>query len=88
MTSLPRYNKTFGGMDGCKEVTPGIWGMMGGDADCDGAVNEADMSVIWYPAAGTKGYQLSDFNLDGQVDNKDKDDCWQPNDGNGCQVPE
>jgi hypothetical protein len=82
------YNKTFGGMDGCKEVTPGIWGMMGGDADCDGEVDEMDMSVIWHPAAGTKGYHFSDLNLDGQIDNKDKDDCWQPNDGKGCQVPE
>ena len=34
---------------GCKEVTPGIWGMIGGDADCDGDINEMDMNLIWKP---------------------------------------
>jgi hypothetical protein len=82
------FDKTYGETFGCKELAPGIWGMIGGDANCDGEVSEPDMSVIWYPLAGTKGYHLGDLNLDGQVDNKDKDDCWQPNLGDSCQVPE
>ncbi len=82
------YNKTFGGMDGCKEVTPGIWGMMGGDSNCDGDINESDINLLWKPNAGEAGYRLEDFNLDGQVNNQDKDDCWQPNYGAECQVPE
>ena len=70
---------TLAVMAGCKELAPGIWGMIGGDANCDGEVSEPDISVTWHPLAGTKGYHLGDLNLDGQVDNKDKDDCWQPN---------
>jgi len=82
------YNKTYGGTDGCKEVAPGIWGMIGGDANCDGMIMMQDMSVLWHPVAGTKGYKPGDFNLDGQVNNRDKDDCWYRNIGKECQVPE
>ncbi len=39
------FNKTYGGMAGCKEVAPGIWGMIGGDADCDGMIMMQDMNV-------------------------------------------
>jgi hypothetical protein len=82
------YNKTYGGMDGCKEVSPGLWGMMGGDADCDGKILMPDMNILWHPVAGKAGYLPGDFNLDGQVNNLDKDDCWQPNFGKECLVPE
>jgi hypothetical protein len=38
-------------------------------------------------AAGTTGYQMGDYNMDTQVDNKDKNDVWYPNNGSGTQVP-
>ncbi len=82
------YDKTYGGANGCKEVWPGYWGMIGGDANSDGNIDESDISILWRPNAGEAGYRYEDLNLDGQVDNRDKDDCWQPNNGSGSQVPE
>ena len=74
------FDKTYGETFGCKELAPGIWGMIGGDANCDGDIND--------PISVSSGNRMperrkcpEDFNLDGQVDNKDKDDCWQPNIG-------
>ena len=31
---------------------------------------------------------MGDFNLDGQVDNRDKNDVWLGNEGQGSEVPE
>ena len=39
------FDKTYGETFGCKELAPGIWGMIGGDANCDGEVSEPDISV-------------------------------------------
>ena len=38
-------------------------------------------------AAEMQDYYKSDFNLDTQVNNKDKDDFWVPNQGKASQVP-
>ena len=35
-----------------------------------------------------KGYKLGDFNLDGNIDNLDKNDFWFPNVEKESQVPE
>jgi hypothetical protein len=43
---------------------------------------------VWETEAGTTGYLDSDYNLDQQSDNKDKDDIWTPNQGKGTQVPD
>ena len=75
------------GLSPQKQLASGIWGMLGGDADCNGEIMPADIDVIWKASAGKAGYLMGDFNLDGQVDNADKDDCWMPNYGSGCQVP-
>ena len=37
--------------------------------------------------AGLSGYLYGDFNMDCTVDNKDKNDHWQPNEGKTSQVP-
>jgi hypothetical protein len=82
------FDKTFGGILGCRQLAPGIWGMIGGDSDCNGQISIEDINALWKPNAGHAGYDAGDFNLDGQIDNKDKDDCWQPNYEMECQVPE
>jgi hypothetical protein len=61
--------------------------MFAGDADKDGNINSSDLSV-WENDAGTKGYLYSDFNLDGQANNIDKDDYWIENQGKQSQVPD
>lgn len=70
---------SFGGTSSCKEVIPGIWGMIGGDGESNGEVDLDDHVQSWMPQSGTKGYLSGDFNMDGQVNNLDKDDIWSVN---------
>jgi hypothetical protein len=81
-------NQVLGGNLGHKEISTGMWGMIAGDANSDGAVNNTDYQNFWKVNAGLKGYIKSDFSLDSQTDNKDKDDLWIENRGNNSQVPE
>ena len=66
-----------------KEIQPGVWSMIAGDANADGQVDDLDKTVSWENNAGKNSYDPADLNLDGQVDNKDKDDYWYPNLGLG-----
>jgi hypothetical protein len=59
----------------------------GGDANADGTLDLND-KLVWNYEAGTSGYLNSDASLDGQSDNKDKDDIWLPNNETNTQVPE
>ena len=70
-----------------KEISTGIWGMFAGDANSDGAINQSDISVIWVNEAGQSGYLSSDFNLDIQADNIDKNEYLEQNSGAGTQLP-
>jgi hypothetical protein len=74
--------------NGQKEISPGIWGMVAGDADASGIVDENDKNPLWNQWAGESGYLSTDLNLDTQADNKDKDDYWLPNMGMESKVPE
>ncbi len=80
--------QVFGGNLGYKELVPGTWGMAGGDGDGNGTVEPPDKTTIWIPDVGTKGYKVSDFNMDTQIDNKDKNDIWFFNLGKESQIPE
>ena len=81
-------SQVHGGTLGHKEIITGQWGMIAGDSDGLGSVNIDDKVINWEINAGTYGYNSSDLNLDTEVDNKDKDDFWVPNMGEGTQVPE
>ncbi|MBN2173844.1 MAG: PKD domain-containing protein, partial [Bacteroidales bacterium] len=59
----------------------GAYGMIGGNLNADGAINEFDLSESWVSEAGIAGYNLADGNMDTQVNNKDKNDVWFPNIG-------
>jgi hypothetical protein len=65
-----------------------VWGMMGGDANGSGLVAAGDVSNSWNPEAGGTGYKPADFNLDGQINNKDKNDIWYFNLLKSSQIPE
>jgi len=80
-------NQVYGGSSGHKLFAPGIWGMRGGDGNRDGSINGGDLSPLWELESGTDGYLDSDYTLDGQSDNQDKDDIWVPNNGSGTSVP-
>ncbi|MCB2218859.1 MAG: hypothetical protein KQI35_00585 [Bacteroidetes bacterium] len=79
-------SKVYGGQLGYKEIATGIWGMVGGDADANGTVDELDKTVGWESSAGITGYTEADFQLDGQVNNQDKNEIWIPNSGTGTQL--
>jgi PKD repeat protein len=79
--------QAYGSTAAHKQIGPGIWGMMGGDGNRDGGVTLTDESPLWEAQSGTQGYLESDYNLDLQSDNKDKDDIWAPNLGVGSSVP-
>ena len=69
------------------EMWPGYFGLISGDCNADGNVNNNDLSM-WVSQSGKSGYLMEDLNLDGEVDNRDKNNFWLPNDGYGSQVPE
>ncbi len=74
-------------LDGQKELTPGIFGMIGGDCDANGIIELNDKEVCWTPEAGHTGYLPGDWNLDLQINNPDKDDIWFVNMGLESKVP-
>ncbi|MCD4731232.1 MAG: trypsin-like peptidase domain-containing protein, partial [Bacteroidales bacterium] len=65
-------NQVFGGIDGHKQISIGIWGMIGGDGNHDGQVDSNDKSPLWEGQAGERGYLFGDHNLDGESNNQDK----------------
>ena len=80
-------NQVYGGINGHKELAPGIWGMISGDYYTDGYIDTSD-NLLWKSEAARNGYYNTDGNLDNQIDNKDKNDYLIPNLGKGTQVPE
>jgi len=80
--------QVHGGSAGYVELVPGIWGMVAGDADANGIINNSDKTIFWSNEAGEDGYLNSDFNMDSQADNPDKNDAWLNNIGKESQVPD
>ncbi len=79
--------QVYNGSDGYKEIAGNTYGMVGGDSDGDGDVDAADKTA-WTTNAGTKGYKGSDFNMDTQVSNQDKNDIFVENGSYTSQVPQ
>ncbi|GAB4315693.1 MAG: hypothetical protein Kow00127_07000 [Bacteroidales bacterium] len=77
----------WGSGDALKE-TGGVCLLYAGDADGDGIVGESDYNPAWKSAAGLHGYYGADLNLDGEVNNIDKDRFWYPNRGKTSQMPQ
>lgn len=70
------------------EMETGVFGMISGDGNSDGAVNNADR-LVWRKENGTawlygKG---GDFNLDGGIDASDLNYSWRANNGSLTGVP-
>jgi hypothetical protein len=80
--------QAHGGSSAQKEVVPGVWAMIAGDGDANGIINMNDKLTEWQLQAGNKGFMSQDYNMDGQVNNQDKDDCWVPNLGATSIIPE
>lgn len=80
-------DQVYGDANGHKEISPGLWGMMGGDGDGNGQIEMNDKTIIWQSQAGKTNYFSGDYNLDGQVDNSDKNDTWIENNNTSSQIP-
>ena len=80
-------SKAYGGNSGFKQIGEGVYGMAGGDSDGDGVIILAD-KLFWANEAGKKGYLSSDFNLDAQSNNQDKNESWLQNTNMSSQVPQ
>ncbi|MEM1057552.1 MAG: hypothetical protein AAGI52_18700 [Bacteroidota bacterium] len=75
------------GAAGIKQVAPGLFAMVAGDANADGRVLADDYNNVWLPTVGQTGYLLGDFNLDGSVLANDQQVLWLPNVGVQSTVP-
>lgn len=80
-------DKVFG-INGYKMIAPGIYGMVSGEMNGDGQIDENDLLDNWGSTAGNNSYLPGDLNLDGEVDNIDKDDFWFINQTLSSQVPD
>ncbi|RLD56922.1 MAG: hypothetical protein DRJ05_10540 [Bacteroidetes bacterium] len=81
--------QAYGGTDALIDMGNGVFGLMGGDADYNQEITQQDRDGFWDPNVGLPcGYEAYDFTLDGQVDNKDKNQTWTKTLGKETQVPE
>jgi serine protease AprX len=80
-------SKVLGLESGYKELAADIWGMVAGDGNADGIIDQSDKLAEWKIDAGLQGYLVTDYNLNGQVSNEDKNEYWLPNLGSASQLP-
>ncbi|MCB0806936.1 MAG: PQQ-dependent sugar dehydrogenase [Bacteroidales bacterium] len=80
-------DKAYGDGTAQNEIVSGIWGMVAGDSDGNGIIEDPDKMVNWDTEAGMPGYLNSDFELNRQVNNQDKNDFWVPNYLRSSQIP-
>ncbi|MBN2174372.1 MAG: hypothetical protein JW731_09580 [Bacteroidales bacterium] len=82
-------DKAYGGSEALIDLGNGVYGMMGGDADYNQQITQEDKQGFWDPNAGMPcGYVPYDFNFDGQIDNRDKNQTWVKTLGKSTQVTE
>ena len=75
-------------LDGQKNIGGGSFGMTGGDSDGSGIIDGNDKDINWKTDAGNAGYYGSDLNMDSEVNNVDKNDVWENNNGSATSVPQ
>jgi hypothetical protein len=80
-------SQALGGANGHKEIEPGIWGMVAGDGNGNGLIQNTDETAVWKSDLGQSGYKGGDFNLNGLVQNTDETNYWKVNLGAGGQTP-
>jgi uncharacterized protein (TIGR02145 family) len=85
LNSYYYYYAFYGSIDqayeGNQKMLNGQAVMIGGDVNADGVINASDKPFA-DGQAGKNGYYSSDLNLDGQVNNMDKNDIWYENTSN------
>jgi hypothetical protein len=77
----------YGGTAGCKDIQ-GSAAMAAGDGNSDGIIDANDKTVSWKNDCGKKGYFKSDFDMNQNVNNLDKNNLWRINYLMESQVPQ
>ena len=72
---------------GQKDMGSGYFGMLSGDANADGSINQMD-KTIWINQVGNDGYLPADFKMDTHIDNSDKNEYWFLNQSYFSTIPE
>ncbi len=85
-TSSP--DQVYGNETAEKNLGNNTWGMITGDADANGQIDNTDKNEGWLPEINLSGYLNGDFNMDGQITTVDKMNFWIPNVGSGSQLPQ
>jgi len=65
----------------------GYYGLYAGDANADGHISSSD-NLVWKTEAGTNGYKSTDFNMNSEINNVDKNDKWLGKNNINNQVPD
>jgi len=84
----PDCNMAHFGKYAMKKLSADKWGIIAGDGNADGQVNNGDKYEVWLEQQGNSGYLSGDFNLDGQVNEADIDKFWEPNSGKAHWIPD
>ena len=77
-------NNTFGGALGIADLGDGRFGLIGGDFNHNGQVQNTDVSLL-IPTIGNSGYLSGDLDMNAQVQNTDLQLQLIPNIGKGAQ---
>ena len=78
--------QVYGGPNAHKEIATGVWGMVSGDADANGEIDNKDKNDFWKAQYGNVGYLSGDFDMNGIVGTADKTGKWEDNAGNCSQI--
>jgi hypothetical protein len=80
-------DQVYGGINGHKDLGSGVWGMVAGDGNGNGLIQNSDETAVWVVDLGSSGYLGGDFDMNGLSQNSDETGYWVPNLGGGGQVP-
>lgn len=75
------------GNDTMVEISPGTFAFPAGNGLPDDSISTEDINSVWGPEAGTAGYRQGDFNLNGEVQNNDKNLYWKIARGKTSGIP-
>jgi uncharacterized protein (TIGR02145 family) len=79
-------DQAMGGTHSLKQLATTFWGMIAGDGNADGQVDNLDKDDIWLSQDNFTGYYSGDYNMDSEVDDDDKIVKWEPNSGAGFDL--
>lgn len=77
----------YGGALAHVELVSGKWGMICGDANADGDIDNVDKDDVWLPERYSSGYYPGDIDMNGSVLDSDKETLWEDNTGKSSVLP-